>query len=502
MASITTRDSVLALVVESTEGTPVAATSTGEYISLQPDADMSPSFDVLENEELKGSIGPSKAVLGFENPTFSMSHYLRHSGSEGVSCDIHEILKAAFGNAEIESTEYNTIAGSSVSVVKVDSAEGANYRKGQPLLVKDSTNGYSVVPVDSISSDDLTLGFNLANAPAVGVDLGKAIIFYPAQSGHQSLSAWMFVGDGGATQLVSGCKVTEFSFDISAGEMINSNFSMEGIKYYFNPIEIASADTYIDFTDDTGTYAAQITAQMYTDPHELAAAIQTAMDGLTAETITCVYSDSTGKFTIATSTSTIFSLLWNSGTNSSNTAGDKIGFTVGSDDTGSTSYTSDSAISFAAPQEGAYDSQEPLVAKDNVLYIGDATDNTCFAASSLSFSMTNGRRTIDSICASSGRSGSIFNSREVTVSFTALLDKYDVDKFKRFRANTDTKLFWVGGTKSGGNWVPGTCISLYLGTATITSFKISDDDGLASLEGEVKAFVNGDSEDEVVLGMI
>lgn len=302
--------------------------------------------------------------------------------------------------------------------------------------------------------------------------------------------------------MMSGGKITEFSFDVSAGEMINSNFTAEGIKFHFNPIEITSSDIYVDFTDDTGTYAATITAQMYRDPHELAAAIQTAMDGLTAESISCVFSDTTGKFTIATSTSAVLSLLWNTGANAANTVGDKIGFTVGADDTGATSYVGDSAISFAAPQTPSYDSADPLVAKANKFYLGDADDNACFSVSNLSFSLSNSRATVDSICEDSGRSGSIFNGREVTLSFTGLLEQYEVDKFRRFRANTDTKAFWVAGTKSGGNWVAGTCVTLYLGTCTISSWNVGDQDGLATIEGEIKAFVNGDGDDEVVLGMV
>ena len=48
--------SVLAIMPEVTEGTPVAPGAATDFLALQPDATLTPSFDVLENEELRSKI--------------------------------------------------------------------------------------------------------------------------------------------------------------------------------------------------------------------------------------------------------------------------------------------------------------------------------------------------------------------------------------------------------------------------------------------------------------
>lgn len=500
--AIQNRSSVLAVKVESTEGTPVSPSAASDYVALQDDFAMEPATDVLENAELKNSLGRSKPILGAENPTASFSHYLRHSGVEGQAPNFKEMLEAAFGSESVRSTERDTVGGSTVSSIVVDAGEGAEFSRGDFLLVKDGANGYAIRPVHSVSGDALTPGFDLANAPAAGVNLGLDASYKPTNSGHQSLSLWHYAGNGGALQLMAGARVSEMSVDFSAGELINAAYSFEGLEYFFNPIEITAADTYLDFTDDDGTAAAQITAKTYKDPHELAAALQVAINAVTTQTFAVSYRDSDGKYVISSSTSAVVSLLWNTGANAANTVGDKIGFSTAADDTGATSYESDSALDFSSPQTASFDSADPLAAKGNEVFIGDADDNVCFEASSVTFTLGDVIRPIESVCAESGRSGSIVNAREVTVSVTALLEQYDADKYRRFRENAETRFFYAFGTKSGGNWEAGKSGGVYIPTATITTFNVTNDDGLVSLEMELQAFVDADGNGEVYLGFV
>jgi len=73
----------------------------------------------------------------------------------------------------------------------------------------------------------------------------------------------------------------------------------------------------------------------------LAAHIQTKMDALSSDTITCVYSSISHKFTIASNGSTL-SLTWLSSANArSQELGKLIGFVVTADDSSALSYTSD-----------------------------------------------------------------------------------------------------------------------------------------------------------------
>jgi hypothetical protein len=488
MVAISTRASVLAVVVESTEGTPVAPSATTEYTAIQVDADMNPSFDSLQNEELRSTLAPGKNIFGFENPTFGFSHYMRNGGTAGTAVDFNDLLKAAWGAEAVASTEYDTVSSSTVSVINVDTGEGSTFQRGEALLIKDPTNGYNVRNIDTIATDALSIGFNLPVAPGTGVNLGKSVLYYPAESGHQSLSFWHYVGNGGFTQLLSGGRVTELNIDYQAGQLINCSYSVEGLKYYWNPITIGSADRYLDFTDDGGTKAAVVEAKTYRDPHELAAALQAAIALVSTETITVVYSNTTGKFTIACS-SGILSLLWQSGTNTANTIGDKIGFDTSANDTSAITYTSDNAISFASGYTPAFDSQDPLVAKYGEVLLGDATNTTVFPASTVNIKLSTPRRPIESISAETGRSGSIINARTCTISLTALLDKYEADKFRKFRSNESTKFAITCGLKNAqGNWTAGTCVNFYTPTCVVSSIDTSESDGLFAVSLELTCF--------------
>jgi hypothetical protein len=504
MASISTRSTVLSVMKESTEGTPVAPSGASSFIAAQPDLALAPATDVLSNDELKSSIGAAKPILGAENPTASFSHYLRSSGVVAQEPNFGNLLEAALGAVSIASTEYDTVASSTTSVIKVDTGEGASFQRGEALLIKDGTNGYRIRCLDSISSDDLTIGFQVPSAPASGVNLGKSVLYYPANSGHPTLSVWQYYGNGGLTQMVSGCRVTSVQFTASAGQLLNGSYSLEGLGFYFNPIILGATDTKLDFVDDDGTWAATIAAGAYKDPHKLAEAIQNAMNDASTQTYTVTYNNSTGKFKIV-GTGTLLTLKWNTGANAANTIGDKIGYSTAADDSGTgatTGYSSDTAVSFAAPYTPSYDAEDPYAAKDNEVMVGDTSDYLCFKASEASVSINTPKTDILSLCAESGKSGSIIQSREVTVTVSALIEQYDAAKWKAYRAGDNVKFQYSFGKKSGGNWSAGHCGAIYMPTMTVSEFSIVDNNGLANLNMTLTGYVNSSGEGEVFVNFL
>jgi Phage tail tube protein len=496
MASIQTRSSVLAIVEETTEGTLKEATGATSFIALQDDFSMSPNTNLLENNELKASIGKAKSILGAEAPSASFSHYIRHSGVEGTAPNYGLLLEAALGDSSTASTQYDTVASSTTTVIKVDTGEGATFERGEALLIKDATNGYRIRCIDSISSNDLTIGFQVPNAPASGVNLGKCSLFKPTNSAHPTLSLWHYVGNSGAIQAMSGARVTSTSIDISAGELINANYSLEGTQFYFDPIEVGASANALVIDIGGGDVSVTVTAGWYKTPHELAAAILTAIQASLAGTYTFTYSDSTGKFTTTKSTGS-YGIKWLTGTNS---IGATLGFTA--NDTGALTYTSDAAQDYAAPYTPSYDSSDPLAAKDNEAMLGDSDDYVCFKASTVNVSIDTPKADISSVCAVSGIQGSIISEREVTITVSALIEQYDASKFEKYRTNEDTKFQYTFGTKSGGNWVAGKCGAIYVPTCTISSFALSDADGLVQMDLELKAFVNSSGQGEVYIGFV
>lgn len=489
MVGFATRKSIMSVKKEVTEGSPVLPASATDFVKLQEGFEFSPEIESLENSELSGSIGGSKSILGLENPTASLSHYLRHSGVEAQGPDYEDMLEAAMGEKVAAPAEQLTAAGSTVSVINVAGGGGAQYERGKAVLVKDGT--YKIRNTLSVSGDALTLGQNLpaGTEPAAGVALGRPILFKPKDEGQPTLTMVHYSSNGGGTEMVSGARVTEMSVDISAGQLINATYSMEGLEYYRNFIQITSSSKYIDFNDGAPK-SASVAEGFYKHPSDLAAAIQDAMNAQTSDNITVVYNDvgaNKGKFTLS-SDGVTFELSFATGANTANTIAPKIGFAV-ADETGSASYNSDSVQVYSAPFTPVYDSSNPLAAKYHEVMVGDADDIFCFGAQSVALTLSNEVTDVLDICERTGRSGTNVTARSVTAEVVALMQQHDVDKFRRFINNEDTQFTYNAGQKTGGNWVAGTCVNLYMPTASITAFSETDGDGLRVINFTVTAYV-------------
>ena len=503
----TTRKSRMAIKAEVTEGTILLPTGGSDYIALQEGFSLTPAFEQIENSELRASIGRGPNIVGTETPTAEISHYLRNSYVEGTAPNFGLLIKAAFGDTVAYSgTERTTTAGSSAgsataAATIVLGAGGTDFERGKAVLIKDPTNGYSIRPSRSVSTNTLTLGFNLAVAPATGITVGKPVFYKPSDD-QISLALWVYRGNGGATEGISGGKVSEMSFDASAGKELNSSFKFQGLKYFFNPIEIAATDTKFDFLDNAATRAATVSAKIYRDPQELASALQTSMNSLgSANTFTVTYNSTganAGKFTIV-STGTTLSLLWNTGVNTANTIGDKIGFIVSSDDTGALTYTSDTVQSYASPQTPSLDAGQPIIVKAHEVMIGDFNDYGCAGVQNFSFNLKQELVRTPDVCQDSGYGGQISNGRDVSVDIVLTLVRHDSEKFKRFRAGDTVSFAYNFGSKAGNNWEAGKCGNIYLPDCKITSFELDDVDGIVTLKVTLNAFVDSSGNGEVYL---
>lgn len=487
--SISRRKTVLALVRETTEGVPVKPTLTTQYTALQDGFTMSPSFNVLSNSELKPSIGKSKDELGSESPEGSLSHYIRASGVEGQDVDYNELLESVFGSKITHAAERATVAASTATLVKVGAGEGVEFPRGRAFLAKDPVNGYQIRNVISVVGDDLTLAQKLLAAPAAGVLLGKCIQYIPADEGHPTFTAWSYLGNSGAIEMMSGVRVTEMSIQANAGEYINGSFNFAGVGYFFNPLEIPASKTKLDI-DDAGTVrVATVAAKMYKDPHQLADAVQIALNGLGGSVFTVKYDNTTGKFTITSAGATL-EILNATGVNAANTFAGILGYSL-TDKTGALTYTSDTAQSWTAPQAPAYDSASANVAKSNEVMLGGLNDITCFGAQSFQLSIQNTKTDIPDLCEDSGKSGSLFSQRQVTAQVTYLLKKHDAEKFRAFREGSAVSMTYNFGQKQGGQWKGGSLVNIFCPTMTITSLEIQDSDGLCVVNCSLSAFVDG-----------
>lgn len=490
--ALSEKNSVFALVQESTEGTPVAVSAATDYTALQEGFSITPSFEVLSSTELTGSIGLAKSVKGLEVPTATVDHYLRHSGVEGQAPDYNLLLKAGIGSEAVQATERTATTGSTVSSV-VLGAGGSDYARGKAILVKHATFAHEIRNVLSVSTNTLTLAQDLANAPLTTTAMGKYVNYTPVNTGHPTLSGWWYRGNAaaGAVELMAGARVTGFTISAEAGGFINASYSLEGTGYYYNPIIITSTNKYIDFNDGGGEENAVISERTYKDPYQLAEAIAEAMNALTGDTISVTYNDSgasAGKFTLASSGGT-FSLLWNTGTNAANSIGTTLGFLVAADDTGAVTYTSDNVISKVSPYTPTFDSADPLVAKDNQVLFGTSSQVSCFPASSISVTYAGDKQNIPSVCPETGVAGSVITGRTFTVQLDAILADHQAEEFKFFRKNDNVLFTWNAGEKTGTNWTPGKCINIHSPTMTINEFALTTEGSLINLSMTLQCYV-------------
>lgn len=508
MTAYNNNASILAVVEEASGGTLDPPSSATEYMALQTGFELSPEVETIETEEIKASIGPSKTLTGLEKPSASWRHYLRGSGTAGDTPDWHLLAKSIFGSTSTNSTERATTTGSTSTVVEL-AAGGSDFALGKAVLLKKST--YEIRPVQSVATNALTLGFAQSTAaPGSGINVGKCINYTPVSSGHPTLSVWLYRANGAAVEALAGGQVSQMDVTCEVGQPLNVSWTLGGTKYFFNPIIIDSTNNKLDITTDNVTDdPATITSGAYRTPHELAAAIETALEAADPlETFTVTYSDTTGKFTI-TSSSTVLSLLWKTGANGSDNTGFTIGATIGfseaADDTGtagSTGYTSDNAMTLTNAITPALDSSDPLIARDMEVLLGTQSDFMSLCVQSMNISVGLELTDVTCISASSGIDSRLPVKRNCSIEMTVLLTRYDAGKFDKFFNKTEQKFLFNFGAKSGGNWVAGRCGCFYAPQAAISGFRISENGGAVVMNITVSPYVDASGNPEIYLNLL
>jgi len=498
------KSQIIGFIKEDTEGVLKDLSAGTDFAKLRAGGTISGAVETIASDELvAGSIGASKSYVVKEVPTGSFPKYLKHSNVEGQKPEAAILIESCLGTEVVNATEYSVTTGSSSGTatarasLEMATNQEDNFVVGQGLLIKDATNKYSIRNVYNVDStgNALDINFNLAAAPASGVGLGKAVSYIPSTA-HPTFSThhWQALTGSAYYQAMAGCRTSSMDIQFPANNFAEMNFEFAGISFYFNPIRISSTNKFIDITDDGGTIAVTLTEGVYKSPIALAAEIASKATAASVDVISCVYSNSTGKYTLSSDGST-FSILWNTGTNAANSVGATLGFSVAANDTGATSYVSDNPISVDTALTPSYDSSDALIVKNNELFIGAFGDNVCVKASTASVSISTPKTDVSSICAESGVVESVILSREVTFSATVLLEKYQSKYFNNLVENTTTSIMFNAGTKSAGNWVAGKCVNVYLPSCSITAAPVADQDGYQVFNIEATAFVSGDLDD-------
>lgn len=489
-----TRSSVLAIKKE-TETGKLVEPAAEDFIPLREGFSFTFATEALESDELVNSIGRSKPQIGRETPTASLPVYLKGSGTEGEPPEYGLLIESGMGSENIISTERSITAGTTKSVT-LATGEGINYQKGTALLIKDSVNGWSIRNVLTKSSDLLNLNFDLENAPAASVKLGKPIHYAPKTSGHPKFSAHLYQSseDSLYHQAMAGGQVTSMPFDFPANDFASATFEFGGLGAFYNPVTIVSGRTAVEFNDGAAI-TVNLDPGIYKTPQALARHVQLKMRASESSGTNCVveFVELEGKFRISGSSDT-FTLDTDQASVDGGALG-ILGFTEDQTTTGNTSYTAANKFSFAPSVTPAYDSANKFVVKGAELFIGKANEILCRPATVANFTVSVPKTDVPSICEPSGFADSVINEREVVFTTTIVLAKYESSFFDRFVNNEDFQVMFNIGLKEGGNWKPGNCMNIFLPQANVTALPIEDSDGYQVMNLEATASASTGQED-------
>lgn len=483
------RASIFALKKETNPGEYLKPSAGSEFVPLRPGGALNFTPEQLDSDELLNDIGAAKSFVGKETVEGSHPAYLKHSGVEGQEPELGVLYESLMGSKEVAASEFTALTGSTVNLIKV--TDGNDFIQGQALLIKDASNGYSIRNVKEISGNDLILNFSLPFAPAAGVNLGKAITYLPVAQGHPTFSTTKYLGNGYAIEASAGNTVTEMSLTADANGFGEVEFSFQGTKYFYNPIEIGAA-RFLDFTTDSGTYAASVPSAIYKTPIELASALETSMNSLSPEACTVTWSNSTGKFTIAAD-SVLFEILIPTGANFPNAIALSMGFSS-TDKTGAVSYVSENEKTYTSALTPSYDNVDAIIIKGAELLIGNQIDNACICAQSVSLTVGKEVEDVDCICEETGIKEKIATARTVEMSVTAVVSKHDAALLDALLKNKSISACLNAGPKSGGNWIPGKCYNHYLQNCTVSAYTTTGDSFIQA-EFTLKGFVTSTGKD-------
>jgi hypothetical protein len=487
----------MALVEQSDEQTPAAPSTGTDFIALEEGfTPLSPEAEEITNPNLTGSTGVAKTIRGLESAPTSFDHLLHGSGVEGQAPSwATKLMKNFFGAESVRGTERDTIGGSTKTAVNVDTAEGSEFSRGDAILVKHSGLPWEIRNVLSVAGDVLTIPQELVNAPALGVNLGLNVLYAPEDDNNVFHSVWQYLGNvvGGKVLLGIGERVTSFTISGTAGDLLNVAYEMNGIQVKTDPID-TTTNNKIDFNEGGPEINTEVTAQIWSDPIQLADAIAVALNAAGAANFTCTYDDTTGQFTV-TSDGVTFQLLLSTGTNGSGGTDTNVfqqmGFDDSADKTGALTYTSDNPVTKKSSITPVFDNADALVLRNMEVMLSDESGEiACVEAESIEVTGENTVGDKLSLCAPTGKRGTLVTQREFGVTIVGDIEDHAVKRFKNFRENDELVMTMNLGEKdASGNWLPGRVINIHSPTMKIDSLEVQDSDGKIQLSIELSAFV-------------
>lgn len=204
-------------------------------------AEFMPGQEMLADEGMvQGSYYHRNDQAGRKMPTMDASGYLVSTGNalgDGASAPsaadwgLGTILETMFGgyNAAAGSVESGTPA---VDTIDADTGEGSNWVEGTVVGVTNGNGKFEVRPVASVSSDELTLAYNLSAAPSGGAELFHSHQFWFAEDPSDSLQFIIEKGsDRDNVHWMMGAMPSSFSLELSPNALARWSATFMGADW-------------------------------------------------------------------------------------------------------------------------------------------------------------------------------------------------------------------------------------------------------------------------------
>jgi hypothetical protein len=191
---ITKNTTIVAVNVESTEGTYVApaGASDGYIQPLQDGFEFTPSKESIQRNILTSSIGKVSPRVGMKSVAVTLPVEFRASGTEGTAPDFDILLKGAMGDSRSIASNITTKnSGNTGSVLQIEDGDIASLSVGDIIVVKE-TAGHHPCAITAKTTGTGTATITILPAKASGsfsnsVVLSKSKTYFPANSSQRFL---------------------------------------------------------------------------------------------------------------------------------------------------------------------------------------------------------------------------------------------------------------------------------------------------------------------------
>lgn len=230
------KNTVVAVVIEDTEGTYKAPTLATEFVQTLADGfELGKTKEVIERDITIGSVGKASPRTGIFEASATIPVELRAHSTEGTEPEYGELVESALGAKDQITSNVTSGTGHSSTVLNIADIDITKFNVGNVIFVKEA-GAFHVSPIIAVDETPAAANITLLvphpdGAMTDGVVISKSTTYKVADTGHPSLSISKYIESAILEQAV-GCKVSTLSIEnFATGQIPSMSFGLEGLNF-------------------------------------------------------------------------------------------------------------------------------------------------------------------------------------------------------------------------------------------------------------------------------